>query len=402
MALSPSYYDFLRRCRPYVVEAAERDAAMLLSSESPPEAIISADDFDSSLASCFEHADEQVLQQMADFGGVTVNTLRPSFESAKPQARAQFSSLYLGINMEYHCLVNFALAGKRVFSFSDNLGDHLANTEINLKADLVRLPFSTCLFQFTSKSVIDALHNLRGEKGRVAMNRSAIDYGAPVSAFLCVLPAAPLPGHKLLIAAFHARQPDKCYMAVKREIYLGEGWTLEQALRTSWETLTPESLGPAIAIDAEENQVGPSHEESFYTDGLLFFRTMLNAVLYLGSEQAELVPFRSERKAIEQSAAGIVSAPRRKKKLQEAARYSSLDYVQAGGAVQPIVIQRGGSHPTNGKSGQSKPNVRFIVRGHWRLQPFGSGLTERKLVWITPYYKGPEIADLVSKPYLVK
>jgi len=44
---------------------------------------------------------------------------------------------------------------------------------------------------------------------------------------------------------------------------------------------------------------------------------------------------------------------------------------------------------------------RFIVRGHWRNQPCGPDLAERKLTWIKPYYKGPEIADLVNRPYVV-
>lgn len=402
MALSPSYYDFIRRLRPYVVEAAERDAAMLQSLSSAPSVISSADEFESSLGACFERADEQAISNLAEMTGAPLSAIRDDFERVRPMVRAQFSSLYMGINMEYHCLLNFALSGKRVFSFSDNLGDHLANTEINLKTDLIRLPFDTCLFQFTSKAVLNALYNLSGDKGRLAMNSRTIDYGSPVSAFLTVLPASPLPGSKLLICAFHAKQPDKCYMAVKREIYLGEGWSLEQALRTDWEKLTPNNLGVSLAVDVDENHVGEATSESFYTDGLMFFRAMLNAVLYLGSEQAELIPRRSERSAIEESAAKILSAPKRRKKLQEASRFSSLDYVEAGSSVSPIVVQRGAVTAAGLSSGQSKPNIRFMVRGHWRQQPHGPGMAERRLVWITPYYKGPEVADLVSKPYLVK
>ncbi|MBI4918178.1 MAG: hypothetical protein HY825_20240 [Acidobacteria bacterium] len=34
--------------------------------------------------------------------------------------------------------------------------------------------------------------------------------------------------------------------------------------------------------------------------------------------------------------------------------------------------------------------VRWIVRGHWRNQPCGPGRMQRELIWICPYWKGPE------------
>jgi hypothetical protein len=33
---------------------------------------------------------------------------------------------------------------------------------------------------------------------------------------------------------------------------------------------------------------------------------------------------------------------------------------------------------------------RWVVRGHWRNQPFGPGRTERKHIWIQPHWAGPE------------
>lgn len=43
-----------------------------------------------------------------------------------------------------------------------------------------------------------------------------------------------------------------------------------------------------------------------------------------------------------------------------------------------------------------------MVRGHWRQQPHGPGGRERKLLWIRPHYKGPDLAAVINKPYLVK
>ena len=52
----------------------------------------------------------------------------------------------------------------------------------------------------------------------------------------------------------------------------------------------------------------------------------------------------------------------------------------------------------NGKS----LDVRFVVRGHWRNQVCGINRSERKLIWIKPFWKGPEISEIVNKKYFVQ
>ena len=47
MALPPTYYDFVRKLRPHLIELAEQDAEELLRSPNPPQAIHSVDDYDS-------------------------------------------------------------------------------------------------------------------------------------------------------------------------------------------------------------------------------------------------------------------------------------------------------------------------------------------------------------------
>lgn len=44
-----------------------------------------------------------------------------------------------------------------------------------------------------------------------------------------------------------------------------------------------------------------------------------------------------------------------------------------------------------------KVTVQFLVRGHWRNQPYGPGGTLRKIVRIEPYWKGPEDGKIVTK-----
>lgn len=42
-------------------------------------------------------------------------------------------------------------------------------------------------------------------------------------------------------------------------------------------------------------------------------------------------------------------------------------------------------------------NHRFIVRGHWRKQAFGTGRLERKMVYIAPFVKGPADAPFIER-----
>jgi hypothetical protein len=45
--------------------------------------------------------------------------------------------------------------------------------------------------------------------------------------------------------------------------------------------------------------------------------------------------------------------------------------------------------------------VQFLVRGHWRWQACGTRMTERRMTWIEPYWKGPEDAGIAVRPHTV-
>lgn len=49
-----------------------------------------------------------------------------------------------------------------------------------------------------------------------------------------------------------------------------------------------------------------------------------------------------------------------------------------------------------------KIDTRFIVRGHYRNQPYGKGRAQSRRVWIMPFWKGPEIGEVASRKYKVK
>lgn len=54
-------------------------------------------------------------------------------------------------------------------------------------------------------------------------------------------------------------------------------------------------------------------------------------------------------------------------------------------------------------SGNGSPlTVRYSVRGHWRNQPHGPARSLRKLMWIQPYWKGPEDGPVSPATHVTK
>lgn len=74
--------------------------------------------------------------------------------------------------------------------------------------------------------------------------------------------------------------------------------------------------------------------------------------------------------------------------------------------VKIISLRKHSTKATNNNGDPTPANFdyRFIVKGHWRMQPYGPGRKRVRPVWIAPYIKGPEDKPLrvVDKVYHLK
>jgi hypothetical protein len=60
-------------------------------------------------------------------------------------------------------------------------------------------------------------------------------------------------------------------------------------------------------------------------------------------------------------------------------------------SIRVIHLRRAVSSATERAEGEIHGwHFRWIVRGHWRQQPYGQNRAKRQPVWITPYVKGPD------------
>lgn len=308
---------------------------------------------------------------------------------------------------EYMTVLNFELFEKKTFFVSNHLAEHLALTELNIDADVIRLPFESCLFVYTSPVVIEALYQIS--------ERTLPCPDAPVSVFLTGLPAG---GGKRMIRMV-AFQSDygNIHIKVKRDLLVKEGWLIEDLLTTDWEKLREDDPDLNAEFDPlfdRFHSLGGKFDQDgfgkdkvsdnlFYTKGLPFFRIVVNTVLYLASNTPEVTEFLSPHNAIQNRLQKVKSQKKRRNIKKNMKRTSCLDFCALGASMGKIVVQKpvAASETAEDETDSRRYASRFLVRGHWRNQAHGEKLSKRKLIWILPYWKGPDMGQLITRPYVV-
>jgi hypothetical protein len=55
-----------------------------------------------------------------------------------------------------------------------------------------------------------------------------------------------------------------------------------------------------------------------------------------------------------------------------------------------------------GRSSDNSPSsVQVLVRGHYKRQVVGTGRAGRRVIWVEPYWRGPEEAPILVRPYAI-
>lgn len=96
------------------------------------------------------------------------------------------------------------------------------------------------------------------------------------------------------------------------------------------------------------------------------------------------------------------SAKRRNKRKNRTGRMEPATWVIGREVkIEKELISGAKDYINSGRSPNSgwKIKKRSIVRGHWRNQACGSGRSERKKIWIEPFWRGPEAGTKVQHIY---
>ncbi len=394
-------YDQMKKRRPEMWSFIDKDL-QALKQEGRTLPVFSIDDVGGGhIGDCFNYYQEKMLEEVAKETGLSIEDVLQNVEYS-PELVQSLKLLAKSIEQDYHNYLNFELSDKKTLYFSDNLTDNLAATELEIDPALLRPPFDFCMYVFTAESIIQSAQKAFNRQTPTPWRGDGV-----LSVFIAYhSDRKTQKGEEfdsLLIAASYWEGKTPVFY-IKREVALFPGRSIENALKTEWnDILEEEDQGKGIYISLDGNNDRTTEDVEFYTDGLHLFRTILNATLYLCSTDAEIKQRLSGREEALERADRIKSKAKAKKARYEAKRESALNFEVVGENVEAIMVL---PHSRGTGMKRSSRNIsahyRYIVRGHWRNQAYGEGRKQRRLKWIKPFYKGPEMSDIVHKPYLVR
>ncbi len=101
---------------------------------------------------------------------------------------------------------------------------------------------------------------------------------------------------------------------------------------------------------------------------------------------------------LERSPPGSEHAPRRPRRF---AMRKGKSVASHWALIRPVTVDCRASVREFVAMGGSAPTVRTMVRGHWKRQVCGPGGTDRRLVRIEPYWRGPEDGPVAVRSHVV-
>ena len=263
-----------------------------------------------------------------------------------------WGAYYRNLEMLYHLVLNLQLGGGHIFRIAAPLVERLQETDIDVPASELKLPFPSLMLVWDDDVSFAAFHEGR-PFGKIAPK------GA-LSTVLVDIPAAD--GERLLVATAH-HHGRRLNGLIHRSMRYGEG-TLKSMLTTSW----PGDPVPAAG-----------------SPGQAFHRLVLNTLLYISSPNARVGP-----------KARPFGRPAPLVKSQHAHRV-------VGDGLAPFRRSLSGQHDGSSVAMPGRQLAsRHIVRGHWKLQSFGQQRASRRLLWVEPYVRGPQLSELLNRPRLVR
>lgn len=295
---------------------------------------------------------------------------------------------------EYRSLLSFLHAGSKTYFFGDAIAESLSYTALNMPAPALRLPVPAFEFVFHSEVACEAYHACTGTPMRAVSTLSVFVREDTLKEIGC---------RRLIIAAYeHGDTMAAASGVLIRRLAMREDWDLEAALNTDWDKIdrpaegknwtTARHVGWTMAPDGSVD-VSEGLPEPFLNEKSRFVRMILNGILYITSRGADITEKLATHPVHKGGhRPGGAGTPARR------------TYIEVGESVKrmPVIIDptiRYDALPPHITRRSLK--VRFLVPGFYRRPP-NSAPDAAKSVWVSPHYKGPEMADLVNNPYVVR
>ncbi len=241
-------------------------------------------------------------------------------------------------------LVDFELHRRKIFWVDRALAWQLAQTELDVAAEDLRLPFASLALVFTDRATLSFAERL------LAATR----------------PDSPIAGHFARVVT----------------VFVSHGASRSLRLRIAVDALgsdPPAVLEHSLALEERIRGCDPDKIPP-PLPGLV--HAVVNAILYATSPGVEPQTRRQP-------------AQRRRTASSDVAGYSSDEIWYLPGVIK-ISRLRQLQELERVPSGR-KLLHRFMVRGHWRRPP--KSWKDQRLRWIEPYWKGPDLGAVIERAY---
>lgn len=277
---------------------------------------------------------------------------------------------------------NFTRFGSKAFHFSEPLVERLEATELNVSAALLEPPFPSCVFAYDDPTTRRALAPLFD---------GHVDAECPITVQVTRTKEVGRGEDVLMIEAWQSTEESVGSYA-RRMLRLRDDSRVEDALNTVWEEPDPEFRDPWL------DKTDPAKRDEFIIDkGASFYKIVANSILYLNSAHPDISKTLVAGDVV-QEPSGVSSTKHARFREATSRASSVLTYVQVGAKMPPMPANDAeNADPVT----RGKLNERQRVRGHWKVQAHGPGRSERKTIHVEPYWRGPDAAEVISRPYMV-
>ena len=281
---------------------------------------------------------------------------------------------YLGSHLYY--MANHELHLHKTFFVDEALAWMLANTDLDVPGELLRLPFPCSAFVFSDPVTLELAESLLRDE--VSLSSS---------------------GKRPAIVTFYVIQ-GPVVAPGSRGLYI---YALFDALNGKWPYLVGRDLVVHdearldAVLDSRSEDVDPGERDLIFSTPELkkLLHLVLNALMYATSVQAD---------ALQVARGATITGPK-KKKRQAQARAKGVLLARSGDDVYhlpgTIDISHLRSLTNLGGTAEGQSILkRSMVRGHWRRA--ASDWKDQRARWIEPYWKGPELAAVIERKYKLK
>jgi hypothetical protein len=292
-------------------------------------------------------------------------------------------------------MVAFQLAGQQTYRFAIALTDRLLRTNIDVPAKLFKLPHKCFQTVHQSRESIDVFCNAFNVlRPRLSLPEGSA-YGGSVSTVASIVEEGSSGGRELVVNYKLALPPGG--KTTSRTL------SMTLPIASEGDDRLPDIISSkTMKVPDEYRAPDTSDMELFDERVSALLRLATNSTLYLISANADIGDEQSpyddlKRKSV---AAGL-PAKQRKRAAHDLLTTAKTKFRDVGKHFEAVKFGSDGAASSDSSGSSRTLTKRFVVSGHWKVQRFGPKNADSKVIFIEPYSKGPEAAEIISGNYYV-